>query len=68
MTIRLNGTERELPDGTTVADALTLLDVAPGARGVAVAIDREVVPRGAWGATVLTEGANVEIVMAIQGG
>jgi sulfur carrier protein len=68
MTIRLNGEERELPDGATVAGALATLDVAPDARGVAVAIDREVVPRGRWSDTVLTEGAQVEIVMAIQGG
>jgi sulfur carrier protein len=68
MTIRLNGTERDLPDGTTVADALALLDVGPSARGVAVAVDREVVPRGRWSETVLRDGDDVEIVMAIQGG
>jgi sulfur carrier protein len=68
MTIRLNGTDRELPDGTTIAAAIELLDVPPDARGVAVAVDREVVPRGAWSTTVLPDGATVEVVMAIQGG
>jgi len=68
MTIRLNGTERELPDGTTVAAAVALLDVSPDARGVAVAVDREVIPRGQWERTVLSDGANVEVVIAIQGG
>jgi sulfur carrier protein len=68
MTIRLNGEERQLDDGATVQHALDLLDVTPGSRGVAVALDREVVPRARWGATPLRDGASVEVVMAIQGG
>jgi sulfur carrier protein len=67
-TIRLNGEERRLDDGATVQHALDLLDVTPDARGIAVAVDREVVPRGRWGETPLHEGAAVEVVMAIQGG
>ena len=38
------------------------------ARGVAVALDGEVVPRGEWEATVLREGQSVEVLAAIQGG
>lgn len=68
MIVRLNGEERELSDGATVQQALALLDVTPDARGVAVAVDREVVPRGSWDATLLADGAQVEVVMAIQGG
>ena len=68
MIVRVNGEERELAAGTTVASAVALLGVAPDARGVAVAIDREVVPRSAWEATVLAPGAAVEVVAAIQGG
>ncbi|MBB4665009.1 sulfur carrier protein ThiS [Conexibacter arvalis] len=68
MTIRLNGEERELPAGATVAAAVALLDVTEDSRGVAVAVDREVVPRGAWADTPLADGAQVEVVMAIQGG
>ena len=37
-------------------------------RGVAVAVDAEVVPRGQWAAHQLHEGARVEILRAIQGG
>jgi sulfur carrier protein len=68
MTIRLNGEERRLDDGATVQHALDLLDVTPDSRGVAVALDREVVPRARWNATPLRDGAQVEVVMAIQGG
>jgi sulfur carrier protein len=66
--VSLNGEERELADGATVASAVAALGVAPDARGVAVAVDREVVPRGAWASTVLTGGARVEVLTAIQGG
>ena len=68
MIVRLNGEERELADGATVAGAVAALGVAPDARGVAVAVDREVVPRGAWATTALTGGCQVEVLTAIQGG
>jgi sulfur carrier protein len=68
MQINLNGEDRQLPDGATVAMIVELLDVAPGARGVAVALDGEVVARGRWDETRLAEGARIEVVAAIQGG
>lgn len=68
MNITVNGQRRELPDGATVASVVELLDVAPGARGVAVALDGEVVSRSHWPVTALREGALVEVVAAIQGG
>jgi sulfur carrier protein len=67
--VRLNGERRaELADGATVADAVALVGLAPDARGVAVAVDRAVVPRSAWEATTLAPGAQVEVLTAIQGG
>ena len=68
MRLRVNGEQRQLADGATVRDVLALLDVAPDARGVAVAVDAEVVPRGSWDATELADGAHVEVLSAIQGG
>jgi len=68
ISVQLNGDWRELDDGATVADAVRLLGVPLDARGVAVAVDREVVRRGAWGETRLSGGARVEILTAIQGG
>jgi sulfur carrier protein len=66
--VTLNGEPRQLPAGATVANVVELLDVGPGARGVAVALDGEVVTRSEWPATELREGALVEVVAAIQGG
>jgi len=66
--IYLNGHPND--DGTrrTVADALALLDLAPDARGVAVAIDGEVVPRAGWETFAIPDGAHVEVLTAMQGG
>jgi sulfur carrier protein len=66
--ILLNGEQTSIADGTTVEQLLGRLDVPPQARGVAVAVDAEVVPRGRWPEHVVTEGAQVEVVTAIQGG
>ena len=68
MIVTGNGERRELPAVATVADVVELLPGAPEGRGVAVAVDGEVVPRAAWSRTRLAEGARVEIVVAVQGG
>jgi sulfur carrier protein len=68
MTIVVNGRPRELPSGTTVSALLEALDVPGGERGVAIAVDAEVVPRGEWATTTVGEGARVEVLRAIQGG
>jgi sulfur carrier protein len=67
--IRLNGDARDdLPGGLTVAQLVAELQVPAQGRGVAVAVDGEVVRRGAWEQTVVPDGAAVEIVTAVQGG
>jgi sulfur carrier protein len=68
MTIVVNGERRELPHGTTVRALIDALDVPGGERGVAIAVDAEVVPRGEWETTELDDGARVEVLRAIQGG
>jgi sulfur carrier protein len=68
MRVMLNGDERELADGATVQAAVDALALPARNRGVAVAVDAEVVPRGAWDRTELHDGARVEILRAIQGG
>jgi sulfur carrier protein len=63
---RVNGVERDLPDGATVADVLRLLEIP--ANGVAVALDGQVVPRADHPRTVVADGAEVEVLTAVQGG
>jgi sulfur carrier protein len=66
--IRLNGQESDVREGETVAAALARLDLALDARGVAVAVDGEVVPRAQWQSFALAEHARVEVLTAMQGG
>ena len=68
MRIELNGTPRELPDGATLDLAVRESGAGEGGRGVAVALDGEVVPRGEWERTPLRDGQAVEVLAAIQGG
>jgi len=68
VTVRLNGRERELAAGATVADAVSALGVRCEERGVAAAVDGDVVPRESWATTRLREGAAVEVVRAAAGG
>jgi sulfur carrier protein len=66
--ISLNGQASDVSAGETVAAALQRLGVSPQRRGVAVAVDGEVVPRGEWESFALPEDARVEVLTAMQGG
>ncbi len=68
MRVRLNGREADLPAGATVQAALAALELPADAPGIAVAVDAEVVPRGQWPTHALADGADVEVLHAIQGG
>jgi thiazole synthase len=68
MRIELNGEPLELREGATLEVAVRESGVAGETRGVAVAVDGEVVPRTEWGSTALAEGQRVEVLAAIQGG
>jgi sulfur carrier protein len=66
--VLLNGETTELTAGATVQTAVDALDLPAAARGVAVAVDAEVVPRGQWAEHELEDGARIEVLRAIQGG
>jgi sulfur carrier protein len=68
MIVELNGKPTELPDGATVADAVNELGADGRERGIAVAVDGDVVRRADWEGTTLRERQTVEIVQAVQGG
>jgi sulfur carrier protein len=68
MKVLLNGRAAELADGATVRTAVDVLDLPAAGRGVAVAVDAEVVPRAHWDTEELHEGARIEVLRAIQGG
>jgi sulfur carrier protein len=66
-TIRVNG-ESEPLAAATLAALIAEKAIDTAQRGIAVALNGAVVPRAAWGDTLLKAGDNVEIVRARQGG
>ena len=67
MRLIVNAVESEVSDLATVADVVTGLAGADP-RGVAVALNGDVVPRSAWAMTRPAEGDAVEVLTAVQGG
>ena len=67
MNVVVNGDSRDLPAGTTVGDVIAQMH-GGRAHGVAVAVNGEVVSRGAWEATTLQPEDRVEVLAAAQGG
>lgn len=66
ITVLLNDVPRELPRGETVLALLREL-VLPQ-RGIAVAVNGEVVRRAEWASHELAEGDRVDVLTAAQGG
>jgi thiamine biosynthesis protein ThiS len=64
--ILLNGERRELPGPTSVRDLLA--DLGIDARIVAVELNRKVIRRDRHADTVVSDGAEVEIVAFVGGG
>jgi sulfur carrier protein len=65
--VLINGERRELGERATIEAAVRATGV-PDGRGVAVALDGEVVPRGQWAITEIRDGQEIEVLRAVQGG
>jgi sulfur carrier protein len=68
LALQLNGEPMEVRPGATIADLVGALTAQDDPRGVAVAVDRCVVPRSEWATTPARAGSLVEIVTAAAGG
>ncbi len=66
MKIKLNGEDKEVATGTTVSVLLDSLDAGP--KGVAVEVNREIVPRSSHASAELRDGDVVEVVRMTGGG
>lgn len=66
MIIRLNGDTKEVLEGTTLGALLDLFSVKRA--GIAVDLNREIVPKRLHGETVLKEGDSIEVVRMVGGG
>ncbi len=68
MKIRVNGEAKTVHPNLNVYELLIALEMNPLQSGIAVAVDREVIPKMEWQATELRENSEVEIIRAVQGG
>ncbi len=66
MEIELNGAPHPVPDGHVLEALVASLDLT--GKGIAVAVNREVVPRQQWAQRQLQPQDRVDIVQAIGGG
>jgi sulfur carrier protein len=66
--IVLNGERAALAAGEGLGAVLASLGLTAQSPGVAIAVDREVVPRAEWETFTLADGARVEVLTAMQGG
>lgn len=67
MTVFVNDQPRALAAGAQLADLLRELGLAER-KGVAIAINDEVVPRSTWPTRALSDGERILVIQATQGG
>ncbi len=66
MKIRVNGNMKDIEKGMTVRGLLAALDIKP--RGIAVDVNREIVPKSRFEETIIREDDVIEIVRMTGGG
>ncbi len=66
MKIKVNGKEMDIDREITLSDLLERLDIIP--RGIAVEVNREIVPKSLYGEKVIKAGDIIEIVRMVGGG
>lgn len=66
MQITLNGQSQQASDGIVLSELVR--QVSDRITGIAVALNSEVVPRGSWDETVLSDGDRIDVLTAVQGG
>ena len=68
MKVHINGAEVELQSGARVPEVLSRYGADANGRGIAVAVNGEVIARSQWDVTEIREGDRVEVLGAIGGG
>lgn len=66
--VDVNGAPLRVAVGTTLLELAAAHGVTPDTRGVAIARNGTVAPRGTWIRVVIAEGDRIEIVRAAAGG
>lgn len=67
MNIYINNEAKELHEGAAVSELLEAMSLA-GRKGIAVAVNNEVVPQAQWSSHRLSEADKITLIKATQGG
>lgn len=68
MLLTVNGQEQSVDDASTLLDLLIEMDFNAEQKGIAVAVNAEVIARAMWSDMRLHNGDRVDIIHAVQGG
>ena len=66
--LSVNGESLAMAEGCTIADVVARVAGCSEPRGMAVAVDRAVIPRSEWDRTPARAGTRIEVVTAAAGG
>ncbi|MCD7973161.1 MAG: sulfur carrier protein ThiS [Candidatus Azobacteroides sp.] len=66
MKIQLNEKEYEVKEGCTLNTFMSNIGISP--KGVAIAINNQVIPKEKWEATVLSDKTEIMLIHAVSGG
>jgi thiamine biosynthesis protein ThiS len=65
-TVKINGEEREVDESATLAELLATLSINP--KGIAVELNREVIPKSLHNKTTIKKNDQIEIIRMTGGG
>lgn len=68
LALTVNGEPTKVPEGSSIADVVGQLVGGGSTKGIAVAVERAVIPRSAWKTTPAVAGSRIEVVTASAGG
>ena len=68
MQLIVNGQEQSVDDASTLLDLLIEMNIGTEQKGIAVAVNAEVIARAIWADMRLRNGDRVDIIHAVQGG
>ncbi len=67
MEIKLNNTSKDVPAGSALSSVLRQV-IALDAKGIAIAVNAQVVQKAKWNDFILQNGDKITIIKATQGG
>jgi len=68
MTILVNGNTHDIEEERTLEELLLEFEISKEMKGIAVALNDDVIPKKMWSDTKVQSSDRIEIIRAVQGG